>query len=193
MGEVMNAIAQGDKKAFEQLFRDWYVRLCVYAESIVHDRDQAEDLVQSIFCMLWEKREKVDIRESVKSYLYRSVYNSALNTLKHERVRLAFFEFIRKHETEEENKAEAFFDKEEQSAVLKEIHRIIEDLPDQCREIFLLSRFSGKKSVEIAGELNISIRTVETQLYRAMKRLREELAHLRRGEVFFLMFFSDSE
>lgn len=189
MREVMLAIAKGDKKAFEQLFRDWYVRLCVYAESIVRDRDLAEDLVQGIFCMLWEKRDRVDVRESVKSYLYRSVYNSALNTIKHEKVKIAFLEFIRKHEKEEDNDIERFFDSEDQNIVLKELNRAIETLPDQCREIFLLSRFAGKKSAEIASELDLSVRTVEAQLYRAMKRLREELSHLRQGLVLFLNIF----
>lgn len=189
MREVMLAIAKGDKKAFEQLFRDWYVRLCVYAESIVRDRDLAEDLVQGIFCMLWEKRDMVDVRESVKSYLYRSVYNSALNTIKHEKVKIAFLEFIRKHEKEEENDTERFFDSEDQNIVLKELNRAIETLPDQCREIFLLSRFAGKKSAEIASELDLSVRTVEAQLYRAMKRLREELSHLRQGLILFLNIF----
>lgn len=189
MREVMLAIAKGDKKAFEQLFRDWYVRLCVYAESIVRDRDLAEDLVQGIFCMLWEKRDRVDVRESVKSYLYRSVYNSALNTIKHEKVKIAFLEFIRKHEKEEDNDIERFFDSEDQNIVLKELNRAIETLPDQCREIFLLSRFAGKKSAEIASELDLSVRTVEAQLYRAMKRLREELSHLRQGLILFLNIF----
>lgn len=189
MREVMLAIAKGDKKAFEQLFRDWYVRLCVYAESIVRDRDLAEDLVQGIFCTLWEKRDRVDVRESVKSYLYRSVYNSALNTIKHEKVKIAFLEFIRKHEKEEDNDIERFFDSEDRNIVLKELNRAIETLPDQCREIFLLSRFAGKKSAEIASELDLSIRTVEAQLYRAMKRLREELSHLRQGLILFLNIF----
>lgn len=189
MREVMLAIAKGDKKAFEQLFRDWYVRLCVYAESIVRDRDLAEDLVQGIFCMLWEKRDRVDVRESVKSYLYRSVYNSALNTIKHEKVKIAFLEFIRKHEKDEDNDIERFFDSEDQNIVLKELNRAIETLPDQCREIFLLSRFAGKKSAEIASELDLSVRTVEAQLYRAMKRLREELSHLRQGLILFLNIF----
>lgn len=70
--------------------------------------------------------------------------------------------------------------------MFKEINRAIDGLPFQCRQIFLLSRFSGKKSQEIAVELGISVRTVEAQLYRAMKRLREELAHLRGSAIFWL-------
>ena len=186
----MKAIVRGDKGAFEQLFRDWYVRLCVYAESIVRDRDMAEDIVQNVFCTLWEKRLGIDIRESLKSYLYRSVYNAALNSIKHEKVKLAFFQFMNKHGVKGENNIEYYFDEENQNVILREINTAIEALPEQCREIFMLSRFSGKKSTEIASILNISARTVETQLYRAMKRLREDLSHLKGSEIFFLMFFS---
>lgn len=193
MEEVVRAIVKGDKIAFEQLFKTWYVRLCLYGESIVRDRDLAEDLVQGIFCLLWEKREDMNIHESVKSYLYRSVYYAALNTLKHEKVKLAFLEFIRKHEHRDENDVEHFFENEDRESLMTEIWSIIDSLPGQCREIFLLSRFSGKKSVEIAEIMNISVRTVETQLYRAMKRLREELSHLKNNSVFFLFFFADSE
>ena len=99
---LIKAIVRGDKKAFGQLFRMWYVRLCLYAESIVRDRDMAEDLVQNLFCMLWEKREEIDIRESMKAYLYRSVYHAALNSLKHEKVKLDFWEFIQKQGSKDE-------------------------------------------------------------------------------------------
>ena len=188
---LIKAIVRGDKKAFGQLFRMWYVRLCLYAESIVRDRDMAEDLVQNLFCMLWEKREEIDIRESMKAYLYRSVYHAALNSLKHEKVKLAFWEFIQKQGSKDENNIEYFIDKENQEIVFKEINRAIDGLPFQCRQIFLLSRFSGKKSQEIAVELGISVRTVEAQLYRAMKRLREELAHLRGSAIFCCSFLEE--
>lgn len=107
------------------------------------------------------------------------VYHTALNFLKHDRIRLSFWEFIQKQGVKDENEIEHFMDREAQEVLMKEINQAIDTLPEQCREIFLLSRFAGKKSQEIAFELGLSIRTVETQLYRAMKRLREELAHLR--------------
>lgn len=106
--------------------------------------------------------------------------------VKHEKVKLAFWEFIQKQGSKDENNIEYFIDKENQEIVFKEINRAIDGLPFQCRQIFLLSRFSGKKSQEIAVELGISVRTVEAQLYRAMKRLREELAHLRGSAIFWL-------
>lgn len=186
--EERRMIAGGDRKAFERLFREWYVRLCIYADTLVHDRDLAEDLVQNVFCVLWEKQKDLKIRESYSSYLYRSVYHAALNSLKHEKVKSAFLEFIRKEEAKGGGD-EYDFDKQNQLEILAEIDRAIAALPDQCREIFTLSRFHEKKSAEIASLLGLSVRTVETQLYRAMKRLREELSHLRNGEILFLFFF----
>lgn len=184
---LIQAIVAGDKRAFERLFRTWYVPLCVYAESVVKDRDGAEDLVQGVFCQLWEKREELNIRESLQAYLYRAVYHSALNSLKHERVKLAFCEFTERYGERDENDIERFMDRENQELLSREIHKAIDTLPEQCREIFLLSRFSGKKSQEIADKLGISLRTVEAQLYRAMKHLKSKLAYLR-GTLIFWMF-----
>ena len=175
------------RESFEQIFRNNYIRLCIYAESLLHDRAVVEDLVQGIFCELWEKREKLEVHDSLNAYLYRAVYNAALNLLRHEKVKLGFVEFVNKHAVKEENNIERFFDREEQRYLSEEINRAIDALPGQCREIFLLSRFGGMKSADIALALNISVRTVETQLYRAMKYLRSELAHLRNADI--LLYF----
>ena len=115
----------------------------------------------------------------------RAYYHETVEILA-EKVKLAFWEFIQKQGSKDENNIKYFIDKENQEIVFKEINRAIDGLPFQCRQIFLLSRFSGKKSQEIAVELGISVRTVEAQLYRAMKRLREELAHLRGSAIFWL-------
>lgn len=187
--QILEAIGRGDKQVFEQVFRAWYVRLCLYAETIVRDRDLAEDLVQNVFCGLWERRQELQIRESMKNYLYRSVYNAALNSLRHEKVKRVFLAFIEKHGIKEENNIEDLMNKENQDRMVKELNRVIGRLPEQCREIFMLSRFDGRKSSEIALALNISVRTVETQLYRAMKHLREELSHLKNSGIFFLFLF----
>lgn len=186
---LVRVIQRGDKKAFEQLFREWYVRLCLYAESIVRDRDMAEDVVQNVFCGLWEKRQEMQIRESVKAYLYRSVYHAALNTLKHEKVKSAFLDFIQKQGSIAENNIEYLMNQENHDRLVLEVNRVIGRLPEQCRDIFRMSRFEGMKNQQIAFELNISVRTVEVQLYRAMKRLREELQHLKGYRLFLLFLF----
>lgn len=174
--------------AFEQLFRDWYAPLCGYAESILHDRDDSEDVVQGVFCTLWERRFSLRIEESMKSYLYRAVYNAAINVLEHEKVKAAFARFVHEREEQGENNTERYFSEEARAAAVADVNRAIDALPEQCREILLLSRFANKKSTEIAEMLGISVRTVEAQLYRAMKRLRGDLAHLRNREI--LLFFA---
>ena len=176
-----------DEAAFEKLFREWYAPLCGYAESLLHDRDASEDAVQGVFCTLWEKRTVLRVEESVKSYLYRAVYNAAINMLEHEKVKAAFARFLHEREEAGENNTEHYFSEEARTAVVAEINRAIDALPGQCREILLLSRFSGKKSAEIAEMLHISVRTVEAQLYRAMKRLKQDLAHLRNQEILLFL------
>ena len=92
-----------DEAAFEKLFREWYAPLCGYAESLLHDRDASEDVVRGVFCTLWEKRETLRVEESVKSYLYRAVYNAAINMLEHEKVKAAFARFLHEREEAGEN------------------------------------------------------------------------------------------
>ena len=108
--------------------------------------------------------------------------------LEHEKVKAAFARFLHEREEAGENNTEHYFSEEARTAVVAEINRAIDALPGQCREILLLSRFSGKKSAEIAEMLHISVRTVEAQLYRAMKRLKQDLAYLRNQEI--LYYFS---
>lgn len=193
MGVVDNEfveISRGDRTVFEVLFKKLYARLCVFAESMVHNRDVAEDIVQGVFCLLWEKRKELCITGSLKSYLYSSVYNAAMDLLKHEKVKLAFSDFMQKHGSVSENEIEHLFDQENNDLLVRQINDAINNLPMQCRDIFLLSRFAGKKNMEIALKLNISVRTVETQLYRAMVHLRKDLSGLRNSEflLFILLF-----
>ena len=182
----------GDKEAFEQLFKQEYTRLCLYSESFVRDSQVAEDVVQTVFCLLWEKREEIEIRESLKAYLYRSVYNTAMNALKREKVKRSFIEIAQQNQAFDENTTERFFDMEFQEELMGELNRVIDSLPEQCREVLMLSRFAGKKSSEIAAVMGISVRTVETQLYRAMKKLREELSFLKYREILFFIFLRES-
>ncbi|WP_303180973.1 RNA polymerase sigma-70 factor [uncultured Butyricimonas sp.] len=179
------AIKNGDRKVFETLFRDFYVRLCVYAESILHDNDEAKDIVQQVFVQLWEKRESLTITGTWKSYLYSCVYNASMNLIKHEKVRRDFIDFMRENQEDTESQIEILFQEEQQERLMTKINSAIEGLPPQCKEIFLLSRFSGKKSADIAKILKISTRTVETQLYRSMKHLRMTLKDIKEDLILF--------
>ncbi len=167
---VFENIKEGNKKAFEQLFKTYYNYLCAFATTIVNDDIAAEEIVQDFFVKLWEKKDQITIETSVKNYLFRSVKNLCLNQIKHNNIK-----------TEHARRIIAGTDSNDFSQyyievdLKKEIEESIESLPEKRREIFRLSREEGLKYREIAEKLNISIKTVEAQMGLAIKTLREKL------------------
>lgn len=176
------------KEDFESFFRLFYSDLCNFVYAFVKDRDEAKDIVQSVFIKVWEQKNFWDDFNSAKTYLYKSVRNEALNYKKHQRVKqeayaevkLRFSEWARsyKSDTTEDRKIEI-------------IQEGVETLPGRCREIFKLSRESGLTYNEIAGVLGISEKTVETQMGRAFKTLRSFVnEHWSEGIVLLVFLFS---
>ena len=165
---MLNELAS--KSRFEALFRDHYAPLVGYAMRITKDKDLAEDLVQQVFVNLWEKRESIEIHSSLKSYLMRAVHNHCLNHVKHEKVRASHRDEVM-HDT---SVSEAV-DPVEQAELSLRVNELIDGLPEQCRNVFLLSRRDGRKYKEIAEELNISVKTVENQMGKALRLLRQGL------------------
>jgi len=166
------ALAVGDITAFEMLFRTYYQPLCNYAYSFLQDKEDAEEIVQSTFLLVWEKRETLAIRTSVKPYLYAMVRNACLNVIKHEKIR-------QKYAGEEVALADRSHDSVTNTVVSNEleykIKEAMEELPEQCRMVFKLSRFEELKYSEIAEQLNISVKTVENHMGKALKIMREQL------------------
>lgn len=164
-----NALAS--KPAFELFFRSNYPRLVGYALKLVNDRDLSEDLVQQTFVNLWEKRDSIEESVNLNSYVLRSVHNACLNHFKHEKVKAEFGNETLQTQSEafEEGKLEA-------SELQLKVNETIEQLPEQCRRVFLLSRQEGKKYREIADELGISIKTVENQMGKALRLMREGIS-----------------
>lgn len=162
---------QGDEKAFEQLFKSLYKSLCSSANVFLNDPDEAEETVQNVFLALWEKREKMEINISVKAYLHTAVRNAALNKLKHSKVKAGYAkeqEYLASH-------AESPSVPILRNELNTEIYKAIESLPEQCRLVFKLSRFEELKYKEIAEQLGISVKTVENQMGKALRVLREKL------------------
>ena len=166
-----NAWIQGDEKAFEALFRNYYPSLCQSANRLLNDPDEAEETVQNVFISLWEKRENMEIQVSVKSYLYRAVHNAALNRIKHRKVRKQYEE----EQLAMVSHAEPASHLSLENELERQIQDAIEGLPEQCRLVFKLSRFEELKYAEIAGRLGISVKTVENHMGKALKVLREKL------------------
>lgn len=157
---------------FEQLFKAHYKALHAYATTILKDIDIAEEVVQNLFLKFWEKRELLSIATSIKAYLYKCVYNDSLNYLKHENVKLKHQNFTVYTMDTSSEPASA---KAELTELETKLRAALNELPEQCRTIFQLSRFEELKYKEIAEQLGLSIKTVENQMGKALKILRIKL------------------
>lgn len=160
-----------DKPLFEQLFREHFAPLCHFAAQFVQDTDSARDITQKVFIKLWENREHIDPQKSIRSYLYTSVRNRCLNYLRDQK------KFRSQILDVEAMEGVLFFEEDNPglSDLEDQIARALESLPDKCRQVFELSRFQDKKYKEIAEELNISEKTVEAHMSKALKILKEQL------------------
>lgn len=166
-------ISGGNHRAFARLFQVYYAGLCRFVKGYVRSSAVAEDLVQNVFMDIWERRHQWAVRRSLKAYLYGAARNQALMYLRHEEVRRRSKRQQRSLERVGEADVEvALYDKELQALV----QHAIDILPERRRQIFLLSRRHDLTYAEIATVLGISVKTVETQMGRALGFLRERLA-----------------
>jgi len=161
------------KKEFEELFRLHYTFLCNFARQYVGESEAAEDLTQGVFVTLWEKREEIDPQRSIKSLLFTMVKNRCLNYLRDQK---KFQSQVLDIEGGDIDLGE-----EDLNLEAKELEARIEEalsqLPEKCRQVFEMSRYNGMKYKEIAEELDISPKTVEAHMSKAIKTLREGLQH----------------
>jgi RNA polymerase sigma-70 factor (ECF subfamily) len=170
--EIIRRIRQGDIEQFESLFRSSYVSLVRYAKTLIKDHDTAEEIVQDLFFRLWQDKEKLNIESSLNGYLFRSVHNKCLHYIEHNRVVDRYAEEMSYRQPEkQESPSDILQYRELQARVAK----ILERLPERCGQIFYLSRFEGLKYSEIAEKLSVSVKTVESNMGRALKEFRKEL------------------
>jgi RNA polymerase sigma-70 factor, ECF subfamily len=170
--EIIGRIRQGDVRQFESLFRSSYVSLVRYAKTLIKDHDTAEEIVQDLFFRLWQDKEKIKIESSLNGYLFRSVHNRCLHYIEHNRVIERHAAEMSYRESEiEESPSDILHYKELQARIA----RILERLPERCGKIFYMSRYEGLKYTEIAEKLSVSVKTVESNMGRALKEFRKEL------------------
>lgn len=182
MENALNLTDLSHAETFEKVFQSYYQPLAGFAYQYLSDHDLAEEMVQDTFSSIWQKAEKIDIKTTVKSYLYGAVRNGCLNYLKHQRV-------VREHEAYELGRDDADqIDFLELDELQTEIDNALAQLPEKCRQIFEMSRYEEKKYQEIADELGISIKTVETQMSRALKVMRKSLHRYLPLLIFWLMY-----
>lgn len=174
---VLKNLKSGDEKTFEYIFNTYYDSLINYANEIIKDIDTAEEIVEEVFIKIWEQHSKLNINTSLKSYLYKSVYNTSLNHIKHIGVKNKYKSYFMHHMSESSTSGSNYPMSRVIEGELEEIIKnTISELPKKCREIFLLSRYEQLKNDEIAEKLGIAVTTVKTQIGRALKKFKESLS-----------------
>ncbi|MDO5987541.1 RNA polymerase sigma-70 factor [Flavivirga amylovorans] len=176
---------QGDENAYAYLMDTYHQKLCVYVKSLCRDVYLAEDIVQNIFMMVWERRQKLKDIYSLKSYLYQSVYNEFINQHRKKKNLLSLEkEYISTLNTilEEE-------DTNELPKLIALVKQEIQNLPPKCKSVFTLAKHEGLTYAEIAEHLGISFRTVENQMSKAFTLIREKVGD-KMHAILFLLFGS---
>lgn len=171
--DLILRLKEGDGKSYEILFQLVYPQLCAYANKFLNDMDEAEEITQEVFYRLWENRHLLDEDDSVKGYLFTAVKNRCLHFLEHQKVKNKYSEILQYvYAHSQEDSAHEILVANELD---KEFSKALEHLPSQCRKIFELNRMQGLKYAEIASHLKISQKTVETQMSRALHKLKLQL------------------
>jgi RNA polymerase sigma-70 factor (ECF subfamily) len=169
---LLERLRTGDQTAFDSIFRAHYAQLVLFAQGLLHDRAAAEDSAQDVMLELWRRRVDLVIQESLRAYLLRATRNRSLNQLRHTKVRRNAEPQLMGEESVTATGAGKLVAGELRDALTV----AVAELPPACREIFHLSRGQGLRYSEIANILGISVKTVESQMGKALRHLRGRLA-----------------
>jgi RNA polymerase sigma-70 factor (ECF subfamily) len=179
---IIEGLKRRDKVIFDYLFNYYYSSLCAFSIQYIDNRDAVEDLVQDFFIYLWVDAPQLNIKTSLKSYLFTAIKNRCLDYQKHHKIIEKYRTFILFSTEKESDDTEHFF---AESELRQAIQVSLAKLPPRCREIFEYSRFYGLSNQEISDKVGISKRTVELQISNALKILRKELAEFLPSCVLF--------
>ena len=173
--ELLKIFKEDGSRGLELIFKQYYKQLCTVAVRITKEASLAEDIVQEVFFELYKKRDKVKI-QSLVGYLKRSVYNRSLNKIKSNR------DFVDSEDLNIELSDHSSNSQEnlEFMELSEYLNEVIDKLPEKCRLVFVLNRFEELSYKEIAAKLEISLKTVENQMSKALRILREEMSHYKK-------------
>jgi RNA polymerase sigma-70 factor (ECF subfamily) len=169
--ELFDRLRSGRQDAFDAIFHTYYVRLVGLAESMLRDRAAGEEIVQDVMLELWRRRSTLTVETSLRAYLFRATRNRALNHIRHQRVSQRS-DVHAAADLVAAPTADAQLTEQEIDAAVRQA---LTQLPARCREVFELSRMHGLKYAEIARVLDISVKTVEAQMGKALRIMREEM------------------
>ena len=169
---LLEKALKGNSSAFEKIYRSYVKELCTFAAYYVKSFHTAEDIVQNVFLILWERRDSIHIDGSIKTYLFTSVRNLSLNFLKHQTIHrnsIDTYSMMFSLPTATPHEITV----QQESDVL--LTQALEKIPERSRIVFILSRYFNMKYVEIAEILEISVKTVDAHMVNAVKSLRSTL------------------
>jgi len=186
--EYIIRLKNEDYTAFDGLFKRYSESIFAFVYSISKDSFTAEEITQTVFLKVWEKRMQIDEHFSFKSFLFRITYNETISYLRKEKAEKKRIELFTTSKSYSSNETEYLVEFESQESAAR---KIIDSFPERRKQIFKLSREQGLTNREIAEQLNISVKTVENQMNLALKVLRDKLAFLYdSGLLFFFIMFS---
>ncbi|TQM49699.1 RNA polymerase sigma-70 factor (ECF subfamily) [Arcticibacter tournemirensis] len=172
--DIVKLFNKGDRQAFQYVYRKYYKLMFRYSCSIVNEAEAADEIVQNVFLRILEKNGTITIsRNSLAAYLLRSVRNQSMNYINRRKFEREYLERRNAGETVASILPSGRLEEKE---LEREYIEALNELPEQCRTVFQLSRSEELTYKEIAGKLNISVKTVETQMGRALRKLRIKLA-----------------
>lgn len=180
---LIEALKQGEAQAYTFLVEQYHHKLCVYAFSLSHDHDNAEDIVQDVFISVWQQRNKLKADFSIQGFLYKLVYNKFIDDYrKQQSVMVLEKKYIEALDTIMEDVDETRLEK-----LIGLVKVEIQQLPPKCKQTFLLSKQDGLTNFEIAEYLNVSIKTVEAQMTKSFSIIRKKVGNKMHG-ILFLLF-----
>ena len=180
--QIFEAIKIGDNLAFEKVFHAYYRSMTAYAFRFLGNLSDSESVVQDVFLRLWQNRREIFINSSLQHYLFKSVKNQCVNILEHERIKTRYQNIVIQNEAGRNDYGEFFPELD----LMKRIESAIGALPPKRQQIFRMAREEGLKYREIALRLDLSVKTVETQMTLALKQLREGLKVFKHLVLFFM-------
>lgn len=171
---LITKIKSGDIQSFKEVFDTYYAPLLIYSTCIVGDGDEAEEIVEQLFYTIWKNHKELPLLRSLHAYLYGAVRNQSLQYLSHKNVQQTFAK-----RTKDGNESDNHEIDPQKQMEINEfeslVNAIIDELPERRRTIFRLHRFEGVKYDEIASQLQISVKTVEAEMTKALKTMREQI------------------
>ncbi|MGX1931073.1 RNA polymerase sigma factor [Flagellimonas sp. 2504JD4-2] len=175
--ELIEKLKQGEIHAYEYLFHEHYDWLCNYIFQLSGDRNLSKDIVQEVMVRIWEKRKKLTIKGAIKGYLFKSCHNQFLQQLRKQKKQPDLLDKIRWDTIHD-----SYFEQTEDDTYLKstllKLEELIDKLPPKCKEIFIMNKLERRKYREIAMDMGISIKTVENQMSKALRIIRENASVL---------------